>query len=168
MRNTRRYGGYVIHFGMVLVFIGIAGQAFNKDTQKEMGAGQTLSIGPYTILCQNFDHVANTNYQSERATLEVFRNGRSEMMLYPERRLFLASQVTRDDGGHRNLAYSRPLCRLRGAQPGFGQARDSRVPESAGQMDLVRRHRRYSRNDSGNVAESPRRARFEACRTKNT
>jgi len=94
MRNTRRYGGYVIHFGMVLVFIGIAGQAFNKDIQKEMGAGQTLSIGPYTILCQNFDQVANNNYQSERATLEVFRNGRSEMMLYPERRLFLASQVT--------------------------------------------------------------------------
>ena len=60
----------------------------------EMCPGQTLAIGPYTILCQNFDQVANNNYQSERATLEVFRNGHSVMMLYPERRLFLASQVT--------------------------------------------------------------------------
>jgi cytochrome c-type biogenesis protein CcmF len=94
MRNTRRYGGYIVHFGMVLIFIGIAGQAFNQDIQKEMAAGQTLSIGPYTILCQNFDRVANNNYESERATLEVFRNGHSEMMLYPERRFFLASQVT--------------------------------------------------------------------------
>ena len=94
MRNTRRYGGYVVHFGMVLIFIGITGSAFNQDIQKEMGPGQTLSIGSYTILCQNFDQVANNNYQSERATLEVFRNGRSEMMLYPERRFFLASQVT--------------------------------------------------------------------------
>ena len=29
MRNTRRYGGYVVHFGMVLIFVGIAGSAFN-------------------------------------------------------------------------------------------------------------------------------------------
>jgi len=94
MRNTRRYGGYVVHFGMVLVFIGIAGSAFNKDIQMDMSPGQSLSIGPYTILCQNFDQVANDNYQSERATLEVFRNGHSEMMLYPQRRLYLASQVT--------------------------------------------------------------------------
>ena len=94
MRNTRRYGGYIVHFGMVLIFIGIAGQAFNRDIQMEMAPGQTLKIGPYTILCQNFDRVANNNYESERASLEVFRDGRSEMMLYPERRFFLASQVT--------------------------------------------------------------------------
>jgi cytochrome c-type biogenesis protein CcmF len=94
MRNTRRYGGYIVHFGMVLVFIGIAGQAFNRDIQMEMAPGQRLTIGPYTLLCQNFDQTANNNYQSERATLEVLHNGHSEMMLYPERRLFLASQVT--------------------------------------------------------------------------
>ena len=94
MRNTRRYGGYVVHFGMVLVFIGIAGSAFNKDFQMDMSPGQSLTIGPYTILCQNFDQVANENYQSERATLEVFRGGHSVMMLYPQRRLYLASQVT--------------------------------------------------------------------------
>jgi cytochrome c-type biogenesis protein CcmF len=94
MRNTRRYGGYVVHFAMVLIFVGIAGSAFNQDIQKELKVGQSLTIGPYTILCQNFDQPSTDNYQSERATLEVFRNGHSQMMLYPERRLFLASQVT--------------------------------------------------------------------------
>jgi cytochrome c-type biogenesis protein CcmF len=94
MRNTRRYGGYIVHLGMVVVFIGITGSAFNQDIQKEMGPGESLSIGPYTILCQDFDQLTNNNYQSERATLEVFRRGKSEMMLYPERRFFLASQVT--------------------------------------------------------------------------
>jgi cytochrome c-type biogenesis protein CcmF len=94
MRNTRRYGGYVVHFGMVLVFIGIAGTPFNRDIQKDLGIGDTLKIGPYTILCQNFDQVANNNYQSSRATLEVFKNGKSDMMLYPERRFFLTSQIT--------------------------------------------------------------------------
>src|SRR6266849_45368 len=36
MRNTRRYGGYIVHIGMVLIFVGLAGAAFNKDTQKDM------------------------------------------------------------------------------------------------------------------------------------
>ena len=94
MRNTRRYGGYVIHFGMVLIFIGIAGTPFNKDLQKEMGVGESLRIGRYTILCQTFDHLDNANYESDRATLEVFKNGKSDMLLFPERRLFHASQVT--------------------------------------------------------------------------
>jgi cytochrome c-type biogenesis protein CcmF len=94
MRNTRRYGGYVVHLGMVMVFIGIAGQAFNKDVRAELNIGQSLKIGPYTILCQNFDEVANNNYQSARATLEVLRNGKSEMMLFPQRRFFPASGET--------------------------------------------------------------------------
>ena len=94
MRNTRRYGGYVVHFGIVLIFIGIAGSAFNKDAQAELNVGQTLHIGPYTILCQNFDATANDNYQSARAKLEVFEDGKSQMMLYPERRFFPASGET--------------------------------------------------------------------------
>jgi cytochrome c-type biogenesis protein CcmF len=94
MRNTRRYGGYIIHLGMVVIFIGIAGQAFNKDVQQELGPGEQMKIGNYTIIAQNFDDLANANYQAERATLDIVRNGKSEMMLYPERRFFLASQVT--------------------------------------------------------------------------
>jgi len=93
MRNTRRYGGYVVHFGMVLIFIGISGSAFNRDIQKEMNIGDTISIGPYTILCQNFDQPSTDVYTSDRATLEVLRNNKSEMLLYPEHRVYLASQV---------------------------------------------------------------------------
>jgi cytochrome c-type biogenesis protein CcmF len=94
MRNTRRYGGYVVHFGIVLIFIGIAGAAFNQDKQMEMTVGSKMRIGPYTLLCQNFSDEGSANYQAERASIEVFRNGKSEMMLYPERRFYPASQDT--------------------------------------------------------------------------
>jgi cytochrome c-type biogenesis protein CcmF len=94
MRNTRRYGGYIVHFAIVLIFIGISGQAFNQDVQMKMHPGAELSIGPYRLLCQNFDATSNSNYTAERATIEVFEGDRSVMMLYPERRLYLASQVT--------------------------------------------------------------------------
>jgi cytochrome c-type biogenesis protein CcmF len=94
MRNTRRYGGYVVHFGIVLIFIGISGQAFNQDKQMEMVPGSRLEIGPYSLVCQNFDLQTTRNYEAERGTIEVLRGGKSLMMLYPERRFYPASQVT--------------------------------------------------------------------------
>src|SRR6202030_1576511 len=59
MRNTRRYGGFFGDFGMGLIFVGIAGSAFDRDVQQEMSVGDTLKIGEYSIQCQNFDMVAN-------------------------------------------------------------------------------------------------------------
>src|SRR5262245_48696550 len=49
LRNTRRYGGYIVHFGMVMIFIGLAGQAFNKETEKELPVGSTISLGKYEL-----------------------------------------------------------------------------------------------------------------------
>ncbi|HUJ40178.1 MAG TPA: heme lyase CcmF/NrfE family subunit [Candidatus Acidoferrales bacterium] len=88
MRNTRRYGGYVIHLGIVFIFVGIAGAAFKQDTQSAMHPGDQMTIGPYRLICQEFEARPGPNYQAERATIEVEHNGKSLMMLYPERRLF--------------------------------------------------------------------------------
>jgi cytochrome c-type biogenesis protein CcmF len=92
MRNTRRYGGYVIHFGMVLVFIGISGTAFNQDKQMEMSAGSAMAIGPYTLHLQNFDSDQQPNYSAERATIDVDKGGKSVMMLYPQRRFYPSNE----------------------------------------------------------------------------
>ena len=92
MRNTRRYGGYIVHMGMVLIFIGLAGAAFNRDIQKEMRTGSSLQIGPYTLLLQGFDSKPEKNYTSERMIVEVTRGDKPFMMLYPERRQFPANQ----------------------------------------------------------------------------
>ena len=94
MRNTRRYGGYIVHMGMVFIFIGIAGTAFNKDVQKEMQIGSSMQIGPYSLLLQNFDTKQEKNYTAERMIIEVTRNNKPVMMLYPERRIFPANQAS--------------------------------------------------------------------------
>jgi cytochrome c-type biogenesis protein CcmF len=94
MRNTRRYGGYIVHFGIVLIFIGISGQAFNQNVQSKMQIGSSLQIGPYTLVCQNIDSASTANYTAQRATIEVFKGDRSLMMLFPERRFYTASEVT--------------------------------------------------------------------------
>ena len=92
MRNTRRYGGYVVHFVMVLVFIGISGTAFNKDKQMDMSAGSEMSIGPYNLYLQNYDTTQAPNYSADRATIDVEKDGRSVMMLYPTRRFYPSNQ----------------------------------------------------------------------------
>jgi cytochrome c-type biogenesis protein CcmF len=94
MRNTRRYGGYVVHFGIVLIFIGIAGSAFNRDKQMEMSPGSQMQLGPYALICQNFDSTPAPNYTAERATIEVERDGKPLIMLYPERRFYPANQMS--------------------------------------------------------------------------
>ena len=39
-RNTRRYGGYLVHMGIVLMFIGFTGHAFNQNEVKEVKTGR--------------------------------------------------------------------------------------------------------------------------------
>jgi cytochrome c-type biogenesis protein CcmF len=92
MRNTRRYGGYIVHMGMVLIFVGLAGAAFNRDAQKEMQLGSTLDIGSYKLLLQSFDQKAERNYTAERMIVEVLRDNKPLMMLYPERRFFQTNE----------------------------------------------------------------------------
>ena len=93
-RNTRRYGGYVVHFGVALVMIGLAGSAFNRDKEMEMGYGDHMSIGAYTLTCRSYTQDDKPNYRSEWAILDVTENGKPLTVLYPERRFYKASQQT--------------------------------------------------------------------------
>ncbi len=91
-RNTRRYGGYIVHFGVVVIFIGIAGSAFNQSKEEELGFKQSLNIGPYRIECQSYSQDSNANYDTEYALLDVFRGGKKVTQLAPEKRFYTASQ----------------------------------------------------------------------------
>jgi len=93
-RNTRRYGGYIVHFGVIVVMIGFAGSAFNQDVEKEMGYGDKVSVGAYTLVCKSYTQDDKPNYSSEWAVMDVFKNGRQIDTLYPERRFYKASQQT--------------------------------------------------------------------------
>ena len=42
-RNTRRYGGYIIHIGVVIIVIGLAGAAFNRRRRSSEMAASTTS-----------------------------------------------------------------------------------------------------------------------------
>jgi cytochrome c-type biogenesis protein CcmF len=93
-RNTRRYGGYIVHFGVAIVVIGILGNVFNKEAEKEMGFGDQMTIGPYTLVCQSYTQDDKPNYESEWSIINVFKGGKQITTMYPERRFYKASQQT--------------------------------------------------------------------------
>jgi len=91
-RNTRRYGGYLIHIGLVISIIGFAGAAFNRNIEQEMGLHTKMNIGPYQLECLGFSQDSNNNYNSEFAILDVTSNGKHITQITPEKRVYLASQ----------------------------------------------------------------------------
>jgi cytochrome c-type biogenesis protein CcmF len=94
-RNTRRYGGYIVHFGVVVVIIGLAGAAFNQDKEQEMSYGDKMTIGSYTLVCRSYTDEEYPNYYSQWAILDVYnKDGKQIDTLTPERRFYKASQQT--------------------------------------------------------------------------
>jgi len=91
-KNTRRYGGYIVHFGIVVMFIGIAGGAFNQSREQEMGFGDEMKMGPYRLVCQSFTQDSNPNFDTEYALLDVYKGGKKITQLAPEKRFYTASQ----------------------------------------------------------------------------
>ncbi|UWZ83542.1 heme lyase CcmF/NrfE family subunit [Occallatibacter riparius] len=91
-RNTRRYGGYLVHIGLVIIIVGLCGAAFNKNVEKEMGLHDKMEIGPYVLEGLGFSQDSNLNYDSEFATLDVQKGGKSVFQLSPEKRVYHASQ----------------------------------------------------------------------------
>jgi len=88
LRNTRRYGGYIVHFGFVLLFIGWAGQAFVAETQVEAGVGETFQIRQFTLRVDDLGVTEGRNYVAERATVSVFEYGKKVAVMHPERRVY--------------------------------------------------------------------------------
>jgi cytochrome c-type biogenesis protein CcmF len=87
-RNTRRYGGYLIHFGIVVMFIGLAGSAFNQSKELEMGFGDSIQLNGYKVVCQSYSQDSNANYDTDFALLDVFHGKGAPIRLTPERRVY--------------------------------------------------------------------------------
>ncbi|MEJ2707037.1 MAG: heme lyase CcmF/NrfE family subunit [Anaerolineales bacterium] len=93
-RNRRRYGGYVIHIGVVLMAIGVIGiEMFQTETQGTIAEGQTLALGNYAIKYESlatFDVADGRNVA--RAVVSVFKDGKYVGELHPRRDYYYESQ----------------------------------------------------------------------------
>ena len=91
-RNTRRYGGYIVHMGIVFMFIGFTGSAFDQHETKQLALNQTLRFGKYDLKLLNVHDGETGNYEFSHASIDVGANGRLLDHLEPEIRLYKSSQ----------------------------------------------------------------------------
>jgi cytochrome c-type biogenesis protein CcmF len=91
-RNTRRYGGYLVHMGIVLMFIGWSGHPFNQTVIGEVNKGDTLKVGAYSLKVADLTQGEVADYQWDTAILEVSKNGKSLGILEPTRRFYKIAQ----------------------------------------------------------------------------
>ncbi len=86
-RNNRRYGGYVVHFGIVLLFIGFAGNAFNEDVIADLNPGESASVGPWTVALNDLPGGETPVYDWLGANLVLSKHGEPVGMYQPRRQL---------------------------------------------------------------------------------
>jgi cytochrome c-type biogenesis protein CcmF len=93
-RNHRRYGGYIIHLGVVLIAIGIIGDAFFKqETQGTISAGESLSVGGYQLKFQELrGYPGSDGRDVVEAVTSLSQNGKVIDELNPRRDFFVTQK----------------------------------------------------------------------------
>jgi cytochrome c-type biogenesis protein CcmF len=82
-RNKRRYGGYVVHLGIVLICLGFAGNGFKLTKAFVLDLGQENTIGRYTLKNEALKISDDGQKQMVTGYIAVFANGKRLDTAYP-------------------------------------------------------------------------------------
>jgi len=90
-RNRRRYGGYIVHIAIVLLFVGFAGMAFKTETEATLRPGESAVLKGSDGHVYTFTHLGISQYnalnrQVTAALLDVRRDGKDIGRLRTEKR----------------------------------------------------------------------------------
>jgi len=88
-KNPRRYGGYVIHIGVVMIFVGVAASSlFKVEKQITLEQGDSFEVGRYTLRYEGIKVSEDDHIASQAAVVEVFVAGKQIDTLHPEKRFY--------------------------------------------------------------------------------
>lgn len=87
-RNKRRYGGYLVHVGIVLMFMGFAGEGLKKHETLLMKPGQQVQVGDYGIRHDRIRVTDDGRKQMVTAEITVLKDGAELTKMYPARWFF--------------------------------------------------------------------------------
>ena len=87
-RNKRRYGGYVVHLGVVLIFLGFAGEGFKESEQALLSPGQQVLVGDFVVRHDALAVTDDGQKQMITATVTVLRDDETFATMYPAKWFF--------------------------------------------------------------------------------
>src|SRR5829696_6527225 len=90
-RNRRRYGGYIVHAGILIYFVAFAGMAFKVEREATLKPGESGELRSPFGHTYRFTHVGISQYEAlnrvvSAATVQVFVDGKSAGLLTSEKR----------------------------------------------------------------------------------
>jgi len=92
-KNRRRYGGYLIHVGVVSIFVAIAGSnAFRIEAQETLKPGDEMVAGKFRLRYERVTSEENAHLSRLAAEVSVWRDGRQIATLAPEKRFYKKPQ----------------------------------------------------------------------------
>jgi cytochrome c-type biogenesis protein CcmF len=90
-RNRRRYGGYVVHVGMAVIFVGVAASsAFERLHDVRLSPGQSARVDGYDIRYLRATSALSNEKLTLGAILDVSKNRRHVATLTPTRGYYAA------------------------------------------------------------------------------
>jgi cytochrome c-type biogenesis protein CcmF len=92
-RNGRRYGGYIVHVGMLLVALGIIGNEFYQSQgQANLKKGESITVANYTLTYRTLQELQGPNYIEYSAPMSLARNGRQIGEILPRKSIYFKNQ----------------------------------------------------------------------------
>jgi cytochrome c-type biogenesis protein CcmF len=119
--NKRRWGGYIVHVGVVVIIIGITGSsAFQLEGTFTVPPGESFQLGPYEIAFHEVAFTRTPRAETYEARLDIFRGGRLAATLRPAREIFpsFRDQPASEVDIHHTLAEDLYLVLLSAASDG--------------------------------------------------
>ncbi len=92
-RNKRRYGGFVVHLGFILIIIGITGStAFRQEAVATLQRGESFSVGRYTMKFEDHANHDTPNYEFAGAKVAIYNDQERVGELIPGHNFYKAGQ----------------------------------------------------------------------------
>ncbi len=87
-RSKRRYGGYIVHFGIVLMFLGFAGEGFKQEETINLNVGEQVTVGPFTVRHDALRVTSDAQKQMITGRVSVFEGGQQIDAMEPAKWFF--------------------------------------------------------------------------------
>ena len=88
-KNRRRYGGYIVHLGVIMIFVAITGtSAFRQERQVTLNPGEDFALGDYTLRYNGLEERDTPHVAYLMANIDVQEDGRTVDTLRPEKRFY--------------------------------------------------------------------------------
>ncbi len=92
IRNQRRYGGYIVHAGFVILMLGISGAAFNEEQLNNVRPGDSAEIRDFRLHYLTADAIPAQHYGGARARVALYKHDEPLAVMTPEKRMYFLEQ----------------------------------------------------------------------------